>query len=189
VEYFSNARKALGITAKEIHQATGKQMASHWFSESQWQLPSEKDYLALQCLFERIGREKHGRQELELPHHQLVKEYDSLSRHYAELVDELKRLRRPFAVTSLVPFTDVWTYKSVPYYPGKHPCEKPAEMMRDIISASSRPGDVVADFFMGSGSTIKEAIKLGRFALGVELEEERYKQTFGEIFPEQSNTS
>jgi len=62
-------------------------------------------------------------------------------------------------------------------------------MMRDIISASSRPGDVVADFFMGSGSTIKEAIKLGRFALGVEVEDERYKQTFGEIFPEQSNTS
>ena len=55
--------------------------------------------------------------------------------------------------------------------------------MRDIINASSRPGDVVADFFMGSGSTIKEAIKLGRFALGVELEEERYKQTLGEIFP------
>lgn len=92
-------------------------------------------------------------------------------------------------MTSLVPFTDVWTYKSVPYYPGKHPCEKPAEMMRDIINASSRPGDVVADFFMGSGSTIKEAIKLGRFALGVELEEERYNQTLGEVFPEQSNTS
>jgi site-specific DNA-methyltransferase (adenine-specific) len=62
-------------------------------------------------------------------------------------------------------------------------------MMRDIINASSRPGDVVADFFMGSGSTIKEAINLGRFALGVELEEERYNQTLGEVFPEQSNTS
>ena len=183
VDYFSDARKALGISAKEIHQATGKQMASHWFSESQWQLPSEKDYLALQSLFDRVAREKHARQELELPHHQLVVEYHSLSRRYADLVDELKRLRRPFTVTSLVPFTDVWAYKSVPYYPGKHPCEKPAEMMRDIINASSRPGDVVADFFMGSGSTIKEAIKLGRFALGVELQEERYKQTLGEIFP------
>jgi site-specific DNA-methyltransferase (adenine-specific) len=130
-----------------------------------------------------VALEKYARQELELPHHQLVDEYHSLSRQYAELVDEHKRLRRPFTVSSAVPFTDVWTYKSVPYYAGKHPCEKPAEMMRDIINASSRQGDVVADFFMGSGSTIKEAIKLGRFALGVELEEERYNQTLEEIFP------
>jgi len=55
-------------------------------------------------------------------------------------------------------------------------------MMRDIINASSKPGDVVADFFMGSGVTIKEAKKLGRFALGVELEEERFNQTKAEIF-------
>lgn len=81
----------------------------------------------------------------------------------------------------LVPFTDVWTYKPVQFYLGKHPCEKPAEMMRDIIAASSRPGEVVADFFMGSGSTIKEAIKLRRKAIGVELEEEQLKQTEKEI--------
>lgn len=54
--------------------------------------------------------------------------------------------------------------------------------MAHIINASSRPGDVVADFFMGSGSTIKEAIKLGRIGLGVELEKERFDQTFREIF-------
>ncbi|WP_047685713.1 DNA methyltransferase, partial [Xenorhabdus sp. NBAII XenSa04] len=30
VDYFRDARKALGVTAKEIHAATGKQMASHW---------------------------------------------------------------------------------------------------------------------------------------------------------------
>ncbi|WP_260294260.1 site-specific DNA-methyltransferase, partial [Proteus vulgaris] len=39
IEYFKFARETLGITAKEIKQATGKQMASHWFSYSQWQLP------------------------------------------------------------------------------------------------------------------------------------------------------
>lgn len=43
------------------------------------------------------------------------------------------------------------------------------------------PRDVVADFFMGSGSTIKAALKLGRKAIGVELEEERYLQTVSEI--------
>ncbi|WP_431221709.1 DNA-methyltransferase [Serratia sp. L9] len=96
-----------------------------------------------------------------------------------------KHLRRHFSVTVDVPYTDVWTYPPVQYYPGKHPCEKPAAMMAHIISASSRPGEVVADFFMGSGSTIKEAIRLGRIGLGVELEKERFDQTFGEIYPEE----
>ncbi len=181
IDYFSYARKDLGVSSKEIYAATGKHMASHWFSASQWQLPNEQDYLKLQVLFERIAKEKHKRNELSDPHHNLVAEYKTLSRQYLELSQEFKALRRQFFVTALVPYTDVWTYKPVQFYPGKHPCEKPAEMMRDIIAASSRPGDVVADFFMGSGSTIKESIKLGRRALGVELEEERFKQTQSEI--------
>uniref|UniRef100_UPI001FFE282C site-specific DNA-methyltransferase n=2 Tax=Citrobacter TaxID=544 RepID=UPI001FFE282C len=69
----------------------------------------------------------------------------------------------------------------VQFYPGKHPCEKPADMLKQIISASSRPGDIVADFFMGSGSTVKAAIELGRRAIGVELEEDRFIQTTEEV--------
>ena len=71
---------------------------------------------------------------------------------------------------------------------GKHPCEKPADMLRQIINASSRPGDLVADFFMGSGSTIKAAMALGRRALGVELETERFNQTIQEISMLSANT-
>lgn len=54
-------------------------------------------------------------------------------------------------------------------------------MLLQIINASSKHGDLVADFFMGSGSTIKEAIKSGRHAIGVELEGERFEQTVDEI--------
>ncbi|EEV6373172.1 site-specific DNA-methyltransferase, partial [Escherichia coli] len=49
------------------------------------------------------------------------------------------------------------------------------------ISASSRPGDLVADFFMGSGSTVKAAMALGRRATGVELDTGRFEQTAQEI--------
>ena len=128
-----------------------------------------------------ITAEKFQEQQLEQPHHQLVASYDSLNRKYSELLDEFKTLRRYFSVSVSVPYTDVWTHKPVQFYPGKHPCEKPADMLRQIISASSRQGDLVADFFMGSGSTIKAAMALGRRALGVELESERFNQTVKEV--------
>lgn len=181
IDYFRLARASLGVSAKAIDGATGRQMTSHWFSESQWQLPSAAQYATLQNLFDRIASEKHLQGILTKPHHDLVAEYQTLNRQYSELSLEYESLRRPFTVTADVPYTDVWTFPSVAFYPGKHPCEKPAEMMEHIIRSSSRPGDVVADFFMGSGATIKAAIKLGRVGIGVELEEERFLQTVSEM--------
>ncbi|WP_313068388.1 DNA-methyltransferase [Atlantibacter hermannii] len=182
ISYFRDAREALGVSSKQIAEATGKKnMASHWFGVSQWQLPNEVDYHKLQNLFNQIATERHRDQLLEKPHHQLVATWHSLNRKYAELLEEYKSLRRHFTVTAAVPYTDVWTHKPVQFYPGKHPCEKPADMLRQIISASSRHGDVVADFFMGSGSTIKAALELGRRAIGVELEKERFDQTVDEV--------
>ncbi|MGT4838152.1 site-specific DNA-methyltransferase, partial [Escherichia coli] len=134
-----------------------------------------------QALFARVATEKHQRGELEKPHHQLVSTYSELNRQYTSLLEEYKSLRRYFSVSAAVPYTDVWTHKPVQFYPGKHPCEKPADMLRQIIEASSRPGDLVADFFMGSGSTIKAALSLGRRAIGIELESERFEQTVSEI--------
>lgn len=166
-------------------------MASHWFGASQWQLPNEVDYHQLQMLFERIAKEKFQCNELDTTHHQLVEEWQCLNRQYSELLEEYKSLRRHFSVSVSVPYTDVWTHKPVQFYPGKHPCEKPADMLQQIINASSHPGDVVADFFMGSGSTIKAAIDLNRHAIGVELEEARFSQTVYEIrgFGEQALSS
>lgn len=182
IEYFRDARDALGVTTKEIAEATGKKnMASHWFGLSQWSLPNEADYQKLQTLFTRIAIEKHLKQKLEHPHHQLVATHQSLNRKYSELLEEYKTLRRYFSVSADVPYTDVWMHKPVQFYPGKHPCEKPADMLRQIINASSKPGDIVADFFMGSGSTVKAAMELGRRAIGIELETERFMQTVSEI--------
>lgn len=182
ISYFRNARDVLGITSKQIAEATGKRnMVSHWFGMSQWQLPNETDYLKLQALFSMVAVEKQRKNELARHHHELVATLHLLNRKYSELLEDYKSLRRQFTVSSLVPYTDVWTHKPVQFYPGKHPCEKPADMLQQIIAASSRPGDLIADFFMGSGSTIKEALKAGRRAIGVELETERFMQTVSEI--------
>lgn len=53
-------------------------------------------------------------------------------------------------------------------------------MLRQIINASSRRVIWLLIFY-GIGSTIKAAMALGRRALGVELESERFNQTVKEI--------
>lgn len=182
IEYFRLARESLGVSAKEINEATGSQMCSHWFSASQWQLPNADQYAKLQVLFAEkgaaLGRE-HG--ELVTEHQALNEQYQQLVRQYDELKAEYESLRRPFRVTKEVPHTDVWNYTPVAYYPGKHPCEKPADMAEDIINASSRPGQVVLDAFMGSGAFGKAAVRLGRKFIGIELEEETYLKACDEF--------
>ena len=43
-----------------------------------------------------------------------------------------------------------------------YPTQKPVGVLRRIISASSRPGDVVLDFFAGSGTVGEVCLELGR---------------------------
>ncbi len=154
IDYFKGARLALGVTAKEINQATGTQMCSHWFSASQWKLPNEQQYRQLQQLFKQKGNalnKKHS--ELSQQYQNLTDDYQQLLKSYDELKQEYELLRRPFQVTKDVPFTDVWEFGAVQHYQGKHPCEKPADLLRHIITSSSREGQVILDPFMGSGST------------------------------------
>lgn len=47
--------------------------------------------------------------------------------------------------------------------------QKNESLMRRIIRASSNPGDLIADFFCGSGSTLAAAEKLGRRWIGCDL--------------------
>jgi site-specific DNA-methyltransferase (adenine-specific) len=61
--------------------------------------------------------------------------------------------------------TDVW-WHTIVSPTGKektgYPTQKPLGILRRIISASSRPGDRVLDFFAGSGTTAQAAFELKR---------------------------
>ena len=52
-----------------------------------------------------------------------------------------------------------------------YPTQKPLGILRRIIAASSRPGDLVLDFFAGSGTTGAAAAELGRDFLLVDNNE------------------
>ena len=50
-----------------------------------------------------------------------------------------------------------------------YPTQKPSELLERIIKASSNEGDLVADFFAGSGTTAAVAEKLGRKWIATDL--------------------
>jgi DNA modification methylase len=53
---------------------------------------------------------------------------------------------------------------------GGHPCPKPVELMRFLVEAATRPGDLVLDPFAGSGTTLVAAAQAGRAAVGIEID-------------------
>ncbi len=50
-----------------------------------------------------------------------------------------------------------------------YPTQKPEALLERIVEASTRQGDLVADFFCGSGTTLSVAEKLGRRWIGCDL--------------------
>ena len=50
-----------------------------------------------------------------------------------------------------------------------HPTQKPEELLRKIVLASSNPGDLIIDPFLGSGTTAVVAEQLKRKWIGCDL--------------------
>ncbi|MDW8222040.1 MAG: site-specific DNA-methyltransferase [Gemmatales bacterium] len=61
---------------------------------------------------------------------------------------------------------DVWVYKDPPF--PRYPTEKNLDLLKTIILASSNPGDLVLDGFVGSGTALVAAEILGRRWIGID---------------------
>ena len=72
--------------------------------------------------------------------------------------------------------SNFWDDITVPYWSmpenTDHPTQKPEKLVAKLILASSKPGDLVFDPFLGSGTSSVVAKKLGRRYLGIEQNEE-----------------
>jgi len=67
---------------------------------------------------------------------------------------------------------------------GKHPTQKPLELLRRIVLASTKKGDIILDPFTGSSTTGLEAMLNDRKFVGIDLEEkylELSKKRFEEL--------
>lgn len=93
------------------------------------------------------------------------------SRHYFNY-ELMKKLNNNKQMLSL------WSIKSPGQEEkkyGKHPTQKPLELLNRIILASTMHGDIVLDSFSGSSTTGIAAFREGRQFIGIELEEEYLK--------------
>jgi DNA modification methylase len=75
--------------------------------------------------------------------------------------------------------TNVWRYPSASTFSRQgdegnllalHPTVKPVAMVADAILDCSARGDIVLDAFLGSGSTLIAAERMGRVCCGIELD-------------------
>ncbi len=72
--------------------------------------------------------------------------------------------------------SNLWTDITVPFWSmpenTDHPTQKSEKLIAKLVLASSNPGELVFDPFLGSGTTSVVAKKLGRQYCGIELEDE-----------------
>lgn len=120
--------------------------------------------------------------------------FATVSKHYTFNVDKVKVRRKviaPYKVdgkpkdweeTTEGNFrntypSNFWDDISIPYWSmpenTAHPTQKPEKLIAKLILASSNPGSIVLDPFLGSGTTSVTAKKLGRHYIGIE-ENEQY---------------
>ncbi len=77
-----------------------------------------------------------------------------------------KQMRNVWEIP-LTPKSEKWA--------GAHPTQKPLELLKRIILATSNEGDVILDPFVGSGTTSVAAKMLNRNSIGIDKEKEYIK--------------
>lgn len=123
-----------------------------------WQVGTRKEYqLRYQIASGLILSDVHGRQIFITP-----------------VIPRSKKLRRieighgqTLALAGDIMTTDCWAVGRDGA--AEHPTQKPVELARRAIENSSKPGEIILDPFLGSGSTLIAAEVTGRSCRGIEL--------------------
>lgn len=152
-DYIRGARTAAGMSTNDVEVAlgfvetkrpdVGTRLCGRWEEGSS--IPTAEVFAKFQALVSGDG------------------DYNVLRREYEDL-------RRPFALKDRKRLGDIWDFPSVPPYPGRHACEKPAGLLTHMIETTTRPGDTIIDCFAGSGAVLDVARQLGRKAVGIEMD-------------------
>ena len=148
--FLKEARLEIGMSAHRLAELIGAYgKVNHGGAVSNWEsgrnIPSREQYEKICTALMENGRK--------------------------EKMPDYEDIIRPFNVSKDVEFTDIWTFQNVRPYKGKHPAEKPLDLLTHAIKATTYPNDIVLDCFGGSGSTALASLMLGRKAIYMEIEE------------------
>ena len=131
---------------KDWDKHLGNFMGKHYFTKSQWSLPTEAEYKKLQALGVDVFK----------------REYDELKREFYST--------RAYFDNTHDNMTDVWEYPGVT---GEdrlgHATPKPVAMIERCIKSSSEADEIVIEPFLGSGTTLIAAEKTNRKCYGMEI--------------------
>ena len=106
-----------------------------------------------------------------LDDHTLMTEGSKNRLNYAGAMVTTKSVSSDIPEDKVLP-SDTWyiaTINAMAKEKENYPTQKPEDLLSKIILASSNPGDIVFDCFMGAGTTQAVAMKLGRRFIGVDI--------------------
>ncbi|MDG6219415.1 MAG: site-specific DNA-methyltransferase [Candidatus Thermoplasmatota archaeon] len=130
----------------------------HILNEISWYKPNAPPNLSCRCFthsHETLIWAKKSKKSKHTFNYELMKEWDD------KLGPSGKQMRSIWNI----PLTSLSEKKN-----GKHPTQKPVELLRRIIAASSEQGDLILDPFSGSGTTGIVAHSLERRYTGIEID-------------------
>lgn len=171
-----------GLTRVKADEVLGRNgMAGHYFGASQWELPTRPAFLQLAAYAKDVlGPHPDGRPAF--AHPEVWREGQGavdLGEVYTFLEARLAALRaehdpvREAHEAARVPFTqpsgaitNVWPAPASGDVRDRlgHPCSKPRSFVERAIRASTRPGELVLDPFMGSGGVARVCAELPAYA-------------------------
>lgn len=131
----------------------------HYFAKSQWTMPTEKMYYKfLEFVKLRVKNDS-----LKFKEYEELRRYFNADRNY----------------------TDVW---KIPIVGGKeindHPTQKPLKLVERIIKVSSKENDTILAPFMGSGTDLIAAERLGRNSIGIDFSKEVCEKSYQRLLSE-----
>ncbi len=160
--YFEGEAIAAGIKPSDIKRLCGCGMYSHWFTRSQYTLMPQKHYRTLAA--EYPGR-------FVRPWSEMKAEWDRFKGAGRDVINETLDSVRAYFDNAHDVMRDVWEF---PRVTGEdrhgHATPKPVAMMQRAVKSSSRPGNVVAEPFGGTGSTLMACESTGRACHTMELQ-------------------
>ena len=158
--YLEAEIKKLKQSDKVIANALGYKdgrTVNHWWSKSQFALPTRENYEALR---------EYGKK--------ILKDYDFLKKDYDELKKDFYAGRSYFDNTH-DNMNNVWHFSKTSQeerkQTGGHATPKPIALCSRAIKSSSRENETVLDVFGGSGSTLIACEQLNRKCYTMELDE------------------